>query len=231
MTPTGRPLRLRRLLVPLGVVSAALVVTGLVLHLVSRPDRAPGPWLEAFALNQPGTVPAMWRSVLFITVAAAAAVLAALEQGRRRRWVMTAVISTLLSLDGMLRWHEDLLALLVEDGQRGRPVVWLLIALPIAGAVSLLVRWGRGLPGPAGRLVPAGVLVLVLGAVLGELASTWALEHHGDRAAFISAVAVEESLEMAGCLLVAAGLLRMVRVDHDHGTRCLIMLTRAGPSG
>ncbi|WP_250446050.1 hypothetical protein [Actinotalea sp. C106] len=231
MTPTGRPLRLRLLLVPLGAVSGALVVTGLVLHLVSRPDRAPGPWLEAFALNQPGTVPAMWRSLLFLTVAAAAAVLAALEPGRRRRWVATVVVSTLLGLDGMLRWHEDLLALLLEDGRRGEPVVWVLLALLIAAGVVLLVRWGRGLPGSAGRLVPAGVLVLVLGAVLGELASTWAREQHGDRAAFISAVAVEESLEMAGCLLVAAGLLRMVRVHHDHGARCLTMPPGAGPSG
>ncbi|MBO1750931.1 hypothetical protein J4G33_03855 [Actinotalea sp. BY-33] len=231
MTPTGRPLRLRLLLGPLGAVSGALVVTGLVLHLVSRPDRAPGPWLEAFALNQPGTVPAMWRSLLFVTVAGAAAVLAAVEQGRRRRWVVTVVVSTLLGLDGMLRWHEDLLVLLLEDGQVGQPVVWAIVGLLISGGVALLVRWGRGLPAAAGRLVPAGVLVLVLGAVLGELASTWALEHHGDRAAFISAVAVEESLEMTGCLLVAAGLLRMLRVHHHDGTRCLVMLPSAGPSG
>lgn len=129
----------------------------------------------------------------------------------RRLWALAGILA-FFSLDDIVRIHEevgyrfreDVLGLELGWGR----VIWPILFLPLlAAAFILLWRFAERAPAQAARGVRIGLAMLVL-AVLAEASST--VFHLGEdpegTLQDILQVAVEESLELAGWLLIAGGV-------------------------
>jgi hypothetical protein len=141
-----------------------------------------------------------------------ALVLACLRPALRVQLGLLAVAVIFLSADDSIALHEKINDRIdsslgpIDDVGR---FAWPLVYLPVLAAVFVLA-WSLAevAAGTVGRLLRAGLLLLVAGVVL-ELAGQAILESNVSKASLLwnLEVAVEEGCELAGWILVATGLL------------------------
>ena len=177
--------------------------------------------MSTFGMDGEHNLPAYWNAILLLAIAGAALLLAVLTPaGRRpsaRIWLVTGLGLGYLSLDEALSVHEHLgdpvNALADRLGTSVPTFAWVLpgIAIVAAGAV-LGVRWFAALPRDVrlGLVLAAGTYLtgaLVVESVNGALRIA---ELHR---LYAASSALEELLEMTGCVLATCVLLRMVDVD------------------
>jgi hypothetical protein len=153
-----------------------------------------------------------WASSAATFSAAYAAVLWLLAGARARAelLLLTAVVA-FFSLDDIIQAHERLseqLDVLESLPDYVRTRIWLPVYLPLLGLVGLLLwRAARDGPARAGRFVRAGLVLLVAGVALEVIGlSTKWLARRGTVWPDDIRVGLEESTELAGWILVAAGL-------------------------
>lgn len=206
------------------------VVTLVVLHLLLHGfsawfDRMPiavGRWLD---MNSESSV-ATWYNIMLLGLVAALAALAAIasaEPRTRLAWGTLAVLVMLLSIDEKVQIHEQLPDLLGMT--RGDMVTheWVIPGTIIAGLGGVVLLYlFQALERPVRRgLLVAGLVyaagAIAVEAVTGLATRTLALDHPA-RAAFPVWEALEESLEMVGCIL-ALGMI----VDYLLRTGVLIV--------
>ena len=214
-TSRVRPLDSRPLLVVLGAVSAALLVINVVLKVLADPGSDLGPWLMAFDVNHENNVPTAWNAALLLAVAAAAVLVAHLRASLAA-WPLVAVVATAMALDELLRLHERLRTvgvLLREELGISLPTYAAVLPLALLALALLVgvVTAARRLPADVQRAVLLGVLLYLGGAVVMEGVSGWIEGTFGSARVYTVATTAEEGLEMGGCLVVLAGILRMVR--------------------
>ncbi len=219
-----RPYPLVRRMVLLLSLPTVLLVAGHV--AVGGYHRFASPSPDAVRLVDLGgaaSVPAFWNAVLLLFDAGVALVLAVLSgRGRAlsaRSWSVVALAFTWLAVDERFELHERMkgLGLAVGDavGVEVPTYAWVVpgSVLALAG-LAVFAWWCRALPVDVRRwfVAAAGVYVggaLVLEAVNGYLAHRW-----GPNLLHLPDTTVEECLEMTGCILAAAAMLRLVRVEH-----------------
>ncbi|MFC3688771.1 hypothetical protein [Aquipuribacter hungaricus] len=196
----------------------ALVASLLVAHLVVSALRTtvgdfPGrdPAVRFLALNEEAGLPAWTSSALLLLTAQALWLLADADATtRRRRWVLQervlAGLFVYLSVDEATALHEQTIAPLRSALDLGGALffAWVVLYLPLALVVAVLcLRWVRGLPPVAGRLVVLSGVLFVGGAVGVEMLGAWMwTQGLVDTMRYAAVVTLEEGMEMAGALLV-----------------------------
>lgn len=204
-------------MVGLAAGSAALVLLNLVLKSVADPRAEPSAWLWLFDVNREANVPTMWNALLLLSVAAGCFVVALLAS-RRLAWVVPGMVATVMAFDEVLRLHERLRGV-GSWASAALPFdlptyAWVLpgAVIALAAAVSAAM-WAHRLPADVRGGVLLGVAIYFLGAVVVEAFTGWVDRTHGVGAAYAVLSGLEEVLEMLGCVVVAAAVLRMLRLE------------------
>jgi hypothetical protein len=213
----------RRILLAGVMVAAVAVGTQTALHLLATLvlDASSGMpwWLDA---DHEGT-PFTWGSGVATFAAAFALMLIVLVRNTAAPGlIVLAALIAFLSLDDILRLHEQLAQKLGERAFEDiRPDFidrsWVLVYVPLLALVAvLLLRMTRDRR-PADRLVRLGLLLLAV-AVAFEVASLGptSLADGGTTWPDSIEVALEEGAELGGWILVAAGLSAILVVDVAH---------------
>ena len=195
-------------------VIAALLLAHLAVSLLRTtvgdfPGRDPA--VRFLALNEEMGLPAWTSASLLLLVAQALWLLADADSTtRRRRWAtqerLVAALFLYLSVDEATALPEQTIAPLRSALDLGGALffAWVVLYVPVALVVAVLcLRWVRGLPPVAARLVVlAGVLYLG-GAVGVEMLGAWMwTQGLVDTMRYAVVVTVEEGLEMLGALLM-----------------------------
>jgi hypothetical protein len=205
----------RLLLIGYVLVAAAValqVVTTLaaLLALGGRAD-------ELFDSTEEGGVWTWASSVATFAGGFAAAVHAIVFRRCRGRMILLAVVLVLFSLDDSAVLHEHAGERLTEEVDAPDYVgarIWVLLFPPVLAAVAVaLWRTARDLP-EVRRATLGGLAMLAAAFVLEPIgiATNWLEEERGVSAPHTARSLVEETLELAGWMLVATGLtVAMVR--------------------
>lgn len=214
---------------PLDVVARRVVVIGVVvlaaanlvanlLHAMSGGSRATQYLMGWFNLNAEQSVPAWFSSLLLAAVAVAAFAVAVAERSRLGRRVATSAWSLIgavflwLSFDEVTGKHERVgfyLRQVMPDVEG--VAVWLLVALPLAGAfalvtIPLLLRLPRAV---AGRMILAGALYIAGAAGMESIGAVLIAQGHGPQSPLmVLEVLIEETLEMLATGLMLVTTLR-----------------------
>jgi len=150
-------------------------------------------------------------TVATFTAAQCAVVLGFLARSRLKPMLALGAVLAWLSLDDLARLHEHAglhLASTLGLDRTASKVIWPLLLLPMMGlAALLLLRVGREAGGHAGRAVLGG-LALLVAAIVAEIASVPISNEVGESPIplYVAEVAFEEAAELAGWILIAAGL-------------------------
>jgi hypothetical protein len=214
-----------KLLLPVAVVGAAVLLLGSVLALASDAVGERGAVGSAlvdakgvFWANQELNVWSWYSTLVLAALAAAFAVTAVLRRAGRRPYadsVVFACVATWLSIDEAAALHERLGTVARALGVKGT-FEWVVLGLPVAivGIAALAVVSRRTDPLLRRRLGVAALVFLGgslgLEAVAGTLVETWGLSKTAPL--FILEVTLEEATEVAGVLLALRAVLADLRV-------------------
>ena len=201
------------LLFPTGVT--ALLIAGYILMRLYGKLVGPIPYdtKALFHISTEGGLVAWWNSTLLLGIAGIALLLAALSgpgrpaPGRvgRASWLLAAAAAGYLSLDESAALHERLgkpaSRLLGGDETPLITFAWVFpgAILAFVGCV-LAVRWARRLPFDLRTGLLAALAIYFTGALGLEALNGWFKRQHADLARQLGTL-VEESMEMAGCLI------------------------------
>lgn len=173
-------------------------------------------WL--FDANEEGT-PLTWLSVVASATTAVAALIGALTtRERRTEFVLLATTCAFLSLDDAVELHERVAGKLLKVMQLSQDwdsVLWPAVYVPLLLLTAvLIVRVARSGSRSTARIAVVG-LALLGAAVLAEVVSApWST---GQNIVHTIEGGIEEALELAGWILIAAGVMTAVlmRLLHD----------------
>jgi hypothetical protein len=199
---------------PTLAVFAAYAVAQTVIELTGpQPDL-----IATFGLDGEHNVPAFWNTVLLLSIAGVALLVSVLTPAKRRpsaaMWRLAAVAATYLAMDEALSLHEKLgapmNALTERWGVDVPTYTWVIPGAVVAlvGAV-VGVRVAASLPRDVRLGLIAGGAVYLSGGLVLETVNG-ALFTAGHDTLYALSTGVEELLEMAGCVVVACALLRLV---------------------
>lgn len=240
-TPEARPLTVRaagqtvtarrrpRPVTILAVATGLLVITDFGIKLFERyvGRRPPGSNMINVGMESNGAT--WWNAVLLLTVVALALTALVLTTSAARvsrmSWLGIALAAAYLSLDEVASLHERL----------GRPMgqwatsrdiwlptyAWIFPGAALAAlGILVAIRWSRTLPSDQRRGLLIALGVYFSGALLMEGANG-ILRRRGYDLAHLVGTSVEETLEMAGCILAIATVARTLVVKRIDGSRVL----------
>jgi hypothetical protein len=197
-----------RTVVALGVVTVVLFA-GFIFVLWFHENVASITRPRAFLnVNGEANLPTWWNASLLLAVAfcAFAARVEERDTARRRAWLLVAVAGLLMSMDEITSLHERLNGLVLSTGITPRTFPWLIPGVVIAAAgFLLLVRVGRALPRPARGLLLLALTGYAAGAVGMEAIN--GVLRGGRWLYYVMGTTVEETLEMAACILAIGAIL------------------------
>jgi hypothetical protein len=218
--------------------SDRLLRTGLILAVVASIGQTLGHVVNLFALHDryyhldvssEGTA-FSWASTAATFAAACGALLLAARPETHRRSLMVVLGASLayVSLDDFIELHErsgDWVADRIGAPEFVGPRLWVFLFLPILAAAARLLAWTASqAPARPPRYLLAGMGLLVAAVVseaLGIL--TKLVEEHGIESPHRLRAGLEEGLELAGWVLIAAALIAMLY------TPSVIAARTAGP--
>ena len=211
------PARLSALWVTLALACCAVALTGG--YVLSKPvehvcaDRACQELVRWLDLDQEANLPTWFSSTLWLVAGAIAGVVGAGESKWRWHWFALGALCAFMSLDEASQFHEIFGTMLGDQVSANRFLFynWIFYGLAVVlAAGAAFLPFLRAIPrSTALRFVLAGA-VFVSGAVglemIGAASKTGAISLVHGRL-WIAQVAVEESLEMAGVILLVRALL------------------------
>lgn len=208
---TSRPAR--RLLVLLLGVNAVIVLLYAGLFAVDNfVVDLPKELTHMVNMNRESTI-ATWFAAALLTTAAVLSLLSAAlatDVPERRGWVVLALGVTYLAVDEVILIHERFPQIFGLDSDYATHA-WLIPAIPIV-AIGLVVmsRFLRHLPRYLRPALLAGLATFAAGAIVIEgltgfvgddMSGVW-----WDKVVFPASIALEESLEFLGVILVVTGI-------------------------
>jgi hypothetical protein len=205
-SPTAREAVVVLAVVTAGVIAAFAFV--LWFHEYVAPITRIRNFLNA---NAEANFPAWWNSTLLLLVAfcALAARVQEPDKARRRAWLLVAVAGLSMSMDEITSLHERLNGLVLSTGMDPQTFPWLIPGVFIAGAgFLLLVRVGRALPRPARGTLLLALTCYAAGAIGVEALN--GLLREARHLFYCIGTAVEESLEMASCILAIGAIINQI---------------------
>jgi hypothetical protein len=211
LSPTAR-----EAVVALGVVTSA-VFAAFAFVLWFHDYVAPIPQIRAFVnVNFEANLPTWWNATLLLMVAfcAFAARVQEPDKVRRRAWLLVAVAGLLMSMDEVTSLHERLGRMVRSTGIDAPSYPWLIPGVVIAAAgFFLLVRVGRALPRPARGLLLLALSGYAAGAIGVEAIN--GLLREGRWLYYYMGTTVEETLEMAACILAIGAIVNQITPRSD----------------
>jgi hypothetical protein len=201
----------REAVVVLGVVTAG-VIAAFAFVLWFHEYVASITRIRAFLnANGEANFPAWWNATLLLLVAfcALAARLQEPDKARRRAWLLVAVAGLSMSMDEITSVHERLNGVVLSTGITPRTFAWLIPGVFIAAAgFLLLVRVGRTLPRPARGSLLLALTCYASGAIGVEALN--GLLREARHLFYCIGTAVEESLEMASCIMAIGAIINQI---------------------
>ena len=224
----------------LGCVTVMILhVAAVVGRTVIRPES--GPLVDIFALLDAGqerTLAAWWTAALLVAASIAAAMVGqlAVRASRRNReivaWRILAVIFALLSLDEIVALHERgarWTAAAVDADSALIQLGWLLPASAILVlSLAVLIPTFRALPRRPRTFVVAGLAASIGGAMGMEFVDVALINAGAELRWRYIAMALEETAEMAGTLIVLAGISTAVQFAQADGNLTVSFLKANG---
>jgi hypothetical protein len=227
----------------LGSLVVMVLHTGAVLGRITiRPES--GVLADVFALLDAGeerSLAAWWTGGLLFAAALASALLAWLAAGlpglkweSRAWWVMTFVFAV-LSFDESVSLHERgtrWTAAVLDANSPLAKLGWILpgMALVVLGVIVLIPAF-RALPRRPRALVIAGLAASIAGAVGMEFAYVMLVDAQVAWRWVYLVMAIEEAAEMAGVLVILAGISMALQVADSNGRLTLRYRTWDPPAG
>ncbi|QSA98587.1 hypothetical protein [Methylococcus sp. EFPC2] len=202
-------------------------------HWNVAPDHG---WVALFDLDRERNVPSVFSTGLILYCAALLALMGRGTPGKNRlAWLGLACIFAFLALDELVSLHERLIEP-VRAGLHASGIFYFAWLIPYGLAVVLLglayLRFLMGLPHSLRRTLIVSATVYLSGAVGLELLGGAYLEslHDAHNLPYELLTTLEESLEMAGMIGLARGLLRWERAlaRGDRGLRAAPTMTYLG---
>lgn len=215
----------RTLLLGCAVVMA-LHLVAVVVRIRTRPEG--GALADVLALLNGGherSLASWWTSALLVACCMAALVAARLARGAgaggaARAWAVLAIVLGLLSLDEIVSLHErgaEWAAAVFETGSLPARLGWTIPAAAIlAASLVVLVPAFRAVPWRARRIVVAGLATSIAGALGMEVLNVLLVDAGARSLWRHLAMAVEETAEMTGVVIVLLGVLTAVRVGRSE---------------
>jgi hypothetical protein len=203
--------RVIRLLLGINVVIVGLYAGLFALN--SFVVRLPRALTDMVNMNRESTV-ATWFALALLTTAAVLSILSSLmasDARERRGWIVLALGVTYLAIDEVAQIHERVPMLLELDGDFVTHR-WLIPVIPVVAiALVVMARFLRHLPHHMHSVLLIGLAVYAAGAIvvegfMGFIGRFMAGGAWWDRGFFPASVAVEESLEFLGVIIVVAGI-------------------------
>jgi hypothetical protein len=172
-----------------------------------------------FNLDAENNIPAWFSSVILLTVAFYAYLIAQQDTAHTRKhrklWLLLAVLFVLLSLDETVSLHETVGSVL--EKYSGHRTGFLRFAWVVPGTAfcavvgGLFIPFVRGLaPGIRGQVIAAG-MIYVSGAVGMEMIGGAVYSRMGHSALYAALTVLEETLEMCGTVLCIRALSGMLQ--------------------
>jgi hypothetical protein len=189
------------------LIGALLSVVGLGVELLRHLRGLEHPAVALWSLSYEGNVPSWYASLLPLICAGLLAWISAIEQTDRAHWRGLALGFLYISIDEAVSLHELLSALFDTEGVLR--FGWVIPAGVLVLVLGLVyVGFLRRLARPtARRFVLAGALY-VTGAVVFELPLGWWTDQYGDDSLGYALIDwCEETLEFIGLTVFAAALL------------------------
>ncbi len=182
-----------------------------------------------FDLDDESSIATWFSQAIFIAISAGATLAAYLSSvtAVRRLWKSIAVLSLLLSIDEVTAMHELILQSLhniffKDTSSTISGNAWLLVApLVFAGALWLLWKIAKLLPRRTLILFAGAIFTFLVGAVFVDMLASLV-----ERETFINQgiiIAIEETLELLGSVLVLYAIADYIEVN--HGARLKSALT------
>lgn len=233
----------------LTLVTVALLATSGLLYIAmvfavrgnwpaegEMPDGFPGVVFRIWSIFDvaiEGSAPTWFNALLWATLGLVA-LAAALLARRRAGWFAFAAVAFLASLDETISLHERLQELgwpMAQAFGWGVVYAWVIPGAIITVLVALAL-WPlvRSLPGRSVKLIVAGGVVFLLGAVVLETLSGQMVGHFGAITWQNMLVThVEEFFEKIGIILAIMGVVRLFAIERDgaHDVRVVF----ADPQG
>ena len=218
-----------RILVLGSLAVLVLHIAALLGRITIRPEG--GVLADVFVLFDAGkerSLAAWWTGGLLFAAALSAALvawLAARSPGRGREsraWRVMTVVFALLSFDEIVSLHERgarWTAAVIEADSPLAKLGWLLpgTALVVLGLIVLIPAF-RNLPSRPRALLIGGLVTSIVGAVGMELAYVMLVDGQVAWRWVYLVMAIEEAAEMAGVLVILAGLSMAVHVVSSSGS-------------
>jgi hypothetical protein len=207
-------------LISIGFAFAHLITEGLLRSYGNEPPRIVEAVSVFFNLNAEHSAPTWFSSSLWL-LAALLGLSASSRSSRqvdRRRWRSLAALFAFLSLDESAGVHEKMGSLLGDHIALTGALhyVWVLYGILFLVIVALFyARFVASLPRAVTVLILAGALVFLAGALGVEMLSAAVESGTTEFPAGLNwprAIALEETLEMLGVVLVIQGLLLFLRL-------------------
>lgn len=174
--------------------------------------------LRQFDLNGEGNLAAWYESLVLFVAAAVALAIYLAHQGRHplaARWGVLAGLLGLMAVDEAAQLH-DMATGPLRRGLELEPgalyFAWVIPALVIlTGAAIYLFPLMRALPTQARSRLLLAMGVYVGGALVIEMISGFAVAEGHDTAHYYAVITLEETLELAGAVLLVAALMAFLR--------------------
>jgi hypothetical protein len=156
-------------------------------------------------------------SAAMFSAAFAAALHAILMQQRQLSYAFLASVFAFFSLDEVILVHERLAAWalgVVGVSTSWDSVLWPVLYSPVAGlCLVLLLALARGAPARCGRFIRIGLVLLVTAVTAEMVSAPVSTFENADGWPHIVEGAFEEGAELAGWILIAAGLMASTLFD------------------
>ncbi|HKX67374.1 MAG TPA: hypothetical protein VJN29_09140 [Intrasporangium sp.] len=213
MTTLAGSRRARRVLGLLLLVNAVVVVLYAGLFAIHTfVVGLPRELTHMVNMNRESTL-ATWFGAALLTTAAVLSILSAAltpDAKARRGWIVLALGVTYLAVDEVVLIHERLPMLFRLDGEFATHA-WLIPAIPIVLiALVVMAHLLRHLPTYMRPVLLTGLAVFTAGAIVIEGLTGFIGDDMGgpwwDKVFFPASVALEESLEFIGVIIVVAGI-------------------------
>jgi hypothetical protein len=167
-------------------------------------------WSRHLNPNVEGNALTWVNSLVTLAAAGAAALLARALGPKGRQVLMLAAVVAFFALDDLLAIHESLGVGLTLFGLPEMGGIWVALYFPLFG-FSITVLWALAEGAVGGPMLRRGVLLLAAAVAADLFAAGVVPAFGGERGGWLYEleIALEESAELAGWLLIACGLAGM----------------------
>jgi hypothetical protein len=188
-----------------------------------------------FDFDDEVSLPSWYSFIILFLVSASAAFAYLLENSPKKRfaWLVLAILYLLMSIDEAAGLHEFVLQTmhniyyLDQDPLVSKNAWWLALPFILIAISALGIMVYKALPRRTVSLMAIGIVLFMIGAVaIDALTATVPLQTYANQGLL---VALEESLEIIGTLIILYAILMYIEQNHKAKLKQLCKVIKAKP--